>query len=84
LVLLIVTAVKYVKATGRAVDQAVNFQLHTAEARFDPGESCGIYGGQSGTRAGIFCVLRFLLSITNFTDYFTIIIIIIYPPGLVQ
>jgi hypothetical protein len=45
---------------GNAKSQAISRQLHTLPARVRAqGRSCGICGGQSGTGAGFFRVLRF-------------------------
>jgi hypothetical protein len=50
--------------TGRAIAEVVNRWLPTAAAGVRaPVRSCGIYGGQSGTGAGFFQVLRFPLPI---------------------
>jgi hypothetical protein len=49
---------------GRAIAQAVNRQLSTAAVRVRAQVNlCGICGGQSGTGAGFFRVLRFPLPI---------------------
>jgi hypothetical protein len=48
---------------GRAVAQAVSRWLPTAAARVRVRAACGVYGGQSGTGAGSFRVLRFPLPI---------------------
>jgi hypothetical protein len=49
---------------GRAIAQAVSRSLPTAAARVRARvRSCGIYGGQSGTRAGFLRVLRFHLPV---------------------
>jgi hypothetical protein len=49
---------------GRAVAQAVSRWLPTAAARVRVRAACGVCGGQSGTGAGLFRVLRFPLPIT--------------------
>jgi hypothetical protein len=49
---------------GRAIAQAVGRQLPTAAAQvLAQVRSCGIYGGQSGTRSGFLRVLRFPLPV---------------------
>jgi hypothetical protein len=48
---------------GRAIAQAVSRWLPTAAARVRVRAACGVCGGQSGTGAGFFRVLRFLLPI---------------------
>jgi hypothetical protein len=50
-------------AVGRAVAQEISRWLPTAAAWVRNRAACGVCGGQSGTGAGFFRVLRFLLSI---------------------
>jgi hypothetical protein len=51
-----------IKILGRTIAQAVSRRLPTATARVRAQvKSCGICGGQSGTRAGFLRVLRFPL-----------------------
>jgi hypothetical protein len=49
--------------SGRAVAQAVSCRLPTAAARARVRAACGVCGGQRGTGAGFFRVLRFPLPI---------------------
>jgi hypothetical protein len=53
-----------VRQWGRAIAQAVSRRLPTLAARIRAQvRSCGICGGQSGTRVGFLRVLRFLLPV---------------------
>jgi hypothetical protein len=56
--------VRHNRLAGRAIVQAVSLRLPIAAARVRVQvRSCGICGGQSGTGAGLFRVLRFPLLI---------------------
>jgi hypothetical protein len=68
---------------GGAIAKTISRCLPTAVARVRFRiRSCGIYGGQSGTRAGFLQLLRFPLLLVYFTDCCTLSII--YHPELVQ
>jgi hypothetical protein len=69
--------------TGRAVAQVVSPWPPAAAARVGPWvKSCGICGGQSGTRIGFIRVHRFPLPLIHSTNCPTVITI--YHPELVH
>jgi hypothetical protein len=68
---------------GRAVAQMISSRISTAATRGQaPVKWLGICGGQNGTGAVFFKVLRFPLLLIHSTNCSTIITI--YHPGLVQ